>query len=187
VVPVTIAVISAVDPVQRVSPLADAVTATEEDPTVTFMEAEEVPQTPEIVQVSVFTPGPKLFAGESLSLMSSILAEPLVTVHVPVSPVVAGSFPVRVICPEQIFLSPAVVAGTIAGCLVMTSVSEEEVQLPLSTLHLKVSVPTGMFVTVVLAEAGLVMVPVPLTTAQLPVPTEGVVADMLVLSAHKVV
>ena len=70
----------------------------------------------------------------------------------------------------------------------MTTSSVEEVQVPLEMVHLSVAVvPAAKPVMVVVGEAGEVMVAVPVTSDQVPVPTTGALAAMVNVEVlHKV-
>jgi hypothetical protein len=62
---------------------------------------------------------------------------------------------------------------------------EESAQVPLVIFHLKTFAPVPKAVTVVVGLVGVVIVPLPLTNDQVPVPTEGVFAAMVAV-AHTV-
>ena len=101
-----------------------------------------------------------------------IVAVPLTTVHVPLP--VVGTFPASVKLPLLQFAWSAPAAAVVGNAsLVRTTVSEEE-QVPLVVVQRSVAlVPTGMPVTVEFADDGVVIVAVPLTRLQRPVPTLG--------------
>ena len=64
----------------------------------------------------------------------------------------------------------------------------DEAHTPLEMVHLKVALdPAASPVTVVVGEDGVVMVAVPVTSDQLPVPTAGLLAAMVKVEVlHKV-
>ena len=62
----------------------------------------------------------------------------------------------------------------------MVTSSNVDVHTPLDTVHLKVALlPAASPVTVVIGDEGVVMVAVPLTSDQAPVPTAGTVAAIV--------
>ncbi len=59
-------------------------------------------------------------------------------------------------------------------------------QTPLLIVHWKILLPTPKVLTAVVLEVGLVMVPLPATTLQLPVPTAGTFAVIVAVVAQMV-
>ena len=75
---------------------------------------------------------------------------------------------------QSVWFGPAIaVAGIWSTCILIL---EELVQPPLLTVHLKILVPVPNAVTVLAAKPGLVIVPVPETNDQVPIPEVGEVA-----------
>src|SRR5437773_11582673 len=76
------------------------------------------------------------------------------------------------------------VAATFGWKAVMVTL-EESAQAPLVIFHLKTFAPVPKPVTVVVGLVGVVIVPLPLTSDQVPEPTEGVFVAMVAV-AHTV-
>jgi hypothetical protein len=68
----------------------------------------------------------------------------------------------------------------------ISTVSDEEGQLPLLVVHTSLLVPADKPLTMVLALPGFATDEVPLITVHIPDPTEGVLADRLAETAHNV-
>lgn len=100
------------------------------------------------------------------------VAPPVITVQVPVPTI--GLFPASVANAEQsVWSGPAAdVVG--AGSTVTVTVSSEIGQLPLVMVHTKTFGPIPIPVTPEVAELGVVTIPLPAITVQIPVPITGV-------------
>ena len=120
-------------------------------------------------QIKVLAPMPKLLTVVLGLLGVRMVPEPPSSDQAPVPTV--GVTAVRVTELEQIFWSGPALGALGAVLRVMTTVLLEGAQGPLVMVHCKVAeVPTGIPVTVLVGELGLVMLAVPLTTVQVPVP-----------------
>jgi hypothetical protein len=103
-----------------------------------------------------------------------IVPDPETNVQAPVP--VVGVFPARVaVVPQTVWFGPAFeVVGP--PVLVIVTVEVEVPQGGLLMVHWKTLAPTPNAVTVDVGEEGVVIVPVPLTSVQVPVPAVGVFA-----------
>ena len=124
-----------------------------------------------IVHLNVFTPVDKPVTPELGSPGVVTVPEPAITVQLPVPTI--GALPASVAVVEQIVWSgPAfAVVGASSRVIVMSSIEGE--QTPLLIVHLNVLVPTDRPVTPEPGSLGVVTVPNPVMTVQLPVPTLG--------------
>jgi hypothetical protein len=106
---------------------------------------------------------------------------PEMILHVPTPTV--GVLPANVVLPlltHMVCETPALaIVGT--SSTFMFVVANEDVQTPLLIIHCKVVVPTLIPVMVVVGELGEVIVPLPATILQVPVPTNGVLPETVVL------
>jgi len=101
-----------------------------------------------------------------------IVAVPLTTVQAPVP--VPGALPASVKLPLLQFAWSAPAAAVVGKASLVSTTVSEDVQVPLVVVQRSVAlVPAGTPVTVELAEDGVVIVAVPLTSVQRPVPTLG--------------
>lgn len=114
------------------------------------------------------------------------VAVPAITVHVPVPETGVFAANVAVVILHNNWSGPAsaVVGG---GSIVIVIISEEEAQAPLEIVHCNVAeLPITRSVTPEVGEEGVVIVAVPDTTDQVPVPTAGVFpANIVVVTSHK--
>jgi hypothetical protein len=101
------------------------------------------------------------------------VAVPLTTLHTPVPTV--GTLPAIVNVPLlQLIRSAPAAAGVGSAVLVIVSSSVDTGQMPLEIVQRNVAlVPAGTPVMVVVADVGVVIVAVPLTTLHTPVPIVG--------------
>ena len=101
-----------------------------------------------------------------------IVAVPLISVHRPVP--VEGVFAASVKLPLLQLAWSAPAAAVVGNASLVRTTVSEEVQVPLVVVQLSVAlVPAGTPVTPEVAEDGVVIVAIPLTTLQTPVPTLG--------------
>jgi hypothetical protein len=113
-----------------------------------------------------------------------MVAVPVTTVHAPVP--LVGVLPARVaVAAHTVWSAPALEAVSPPLTLMITS-SVDDVQGELLIVHLKVLAPTPNPVTPEVALVGVVIVAVPVTTLQVPVPAAGVLPARVVVVAHMV-
>jgi hypothetical protein len=129
---------------------------------------------PLIDHLKTLVPSERLLTVEAGLEGSVTVPPPLTTVQLPVP--TTGVFPARVAVDVQIvWLGPA---SAVVGGLntVMVRSSDEAAQVPLLIVQRKTLAPNPKPVTVEAWLVGVVMVAVPETTVQLPVPVVGMLA-----------
>jgi hypothetical protein len=130
-----------------------------------------------MVQVNTFAPTPKPVTPEVGDEGVVIVPVPLVSVQVPVPTV--GVFPANVaVLPQTVCAGPAfAVVGP--PVLKIVTVSVDAVHGGLEMVHMNTFAPAPRPVMVVDDDPGVVMVPAPLTSVQVPVPITGVFAAIV--------
>jgi hypothetical protein len=115
-----------------------------------------------------------------------IVAVPLTTLHAPVPEVAVLPASVKDVLLQLTISVPAL--ATVAAASLVSTTSSVEVQVPLVVVQRSVTlVPAVTLVTVVVADAAVVMVADPETMLHAPVPVVGAVAAIVnVLVLHKV-
>ena len=126
----------------------------------------------EIVHINTFAPTPNPVTPVVAEPGVVIVPAPLTNVQVPVPTV--GVFPASVVLLLQmLWFGPA--AAVVGGATpVMVTVDVEGVQGGLSIVHINTFGPTPSPVTPEVSEEGVVIVPAPLTSVHVPVPTTAV-------------
>jgi hypothetical protein len=126
----------------------------------------------EIVQRNVFGPTPRPVTADVGELGVVIVPDPLISVHTPVPTV--GVFPASVAFGAQNVWSGPAFAGVGGAGPVITTVSVEGVHGGFVIVQTKVFGPAPSPVMPEVGELGEVIVPDPLISVQVPVPTTGV-------------
>jgi hypothetical protein len=154
------------------------------DLVMTTSSVDAVHPAPLIVHLKVFAPTPKPVTPDIALVGVVMVAVPVTTVHAPVP--LVGVLPARVaVAAHTVWSAPALEAVSPPLTLMITS-SVEDVQGELLIVHLKVLAPTPNPVTPEVALDGVVIVAVPETTVQVPVPLVAVLPAKVVLVAHMV-
>ena len=141
-----------------------------------------------ILHCKIFVPTPKLVTVVVGEFGAVIVPVPEAKDHVPVP--TAGLFPFNAAVGELIqtvWFDPAK-AGLGNGSMVITILAADCGQTPLLIVHKKIFWPKPKFVTVVVPEVGVVIIPGPNTRVHNPVPTVGIFPAIvkLGLEIHKV-
>jgi len=138
----------------------------------------------EMVQRNVLIPTLKPVTPEVGDVGVVTVALPAITVQAPVP--TAGVFPASVaVVAHTLWSGPA--AETVGTAfLVITTLSMDAAQGPFVIVHRNVLAPTPKPVIPETGEEGVVMVPAPVMSVQLPVPTSGVFPAKVAVVAHTV-
>ena len=134
----------------------------------------------DIAHCNTLEPTAKLLAELVAEVLLLIVAIPETTVHEPVPTV--GGLALRFTLGDEIQIDcvdPAFeTVGKLSTCTVMLDVLK---QPPLLSRHCKTLFPTPKFVAELLKDPGVVIVPVPETTDQVPIPKVGALAARTVV------
>lgn len=137
------------------------------------------------VQRNTFAPGSKPVTPEVGELGDVTVPEPLTNVQVPVP--VVGVLPANVTLVLQILWSGPALAAVGRPFIVIVTSFVDEVQGELLMVQRNTLSPTAKPVTPEVGEEGVVTVPLPLTSVQVPVPEVGVLpAKVAVVTLHNV-
>ena len=109
---------------------------------------------------------------------------PLTSVHVPLPTV--GVLPAKVVLSAQMVWFVPASAGVGSSSLVIVTSSKEGGHTPLVIVHLNTLAPSPSPVTPLVGEPGVVMVPVPLISVHVPLPTVGALPPSVAVVAHTV-
>ena len=107
-------------------------------------------------------------------MADAIIAEPAVTVHVPIPGEGSLAFMMKLVALQSVWLLPAL-ATAAAGRVVSSTSSVEAAQLPLVIVQRAVALAV-LIVSELVGDAALLKEPVPLTSVQVPVPEVGLFA-----------
>lgn len=128
-----------------------------------------------MVHCNTFVPRATALTVEAANVGFTIVANPETKVQLPVP--IAGTFAARVASDEHsVCVTPAFAGVGIASASIST-VEVEGGQTPLEMVHIKIFVPVAIEVTDVFANVGVVIVPLPKITVQLPVPIAGTLPE----------
>ena len=125
-----------------------------------------------IVHWNVFVPIPNPVTGEVAEVGVVIVPLPETSVQIP-EPIV-GMFPFNKENEAQIVESNPALAIVIDGFTINETVSEEVGHVPFEIVHTKVFSPVLIPVIEEVGEVGVVIIPLPVTTVQLPIPIPGI-------------
>ena len=109
---------------------------------------------------------------------------PLTTVHKPIP--TTGALPAKVAVVPHIDWGGPATEGVTVGETIIVSLLVVGRQGGLAIVHIKTFIPVPNPVTDDVGEAGVVIVPVPLTNVQVPVPTVGVLPESVEVFRHVV-
>ena len=148
------------------------------------MDATQVPELFEIVHLKVFVPKANPVTPEVGEVGVVTVAPPAITVHTPAPTV--GVFPASVAVVEHtVWFGPAAESVGKLKRKIVTE-SNDAAHVPLEMVQTKIFVPTPNPVSPDVGEVGVVMVALPATMVQSPVPTTGVFPASVVLVAQMV-